>query len=157
MIEGILTTLISRALGKHDVCFIADGQSGSCKSYTLFNGPDALAPGIGKDILNKEYCRYESTVTCTALEVSQDGLKDLLCAEGSPATAPPQSQSPRGKKSQALVNPPERADHLRSAAAPPVNASLSEATRQCDWRECGILTRPHDLYADHRFQNPCRP
>ena len=104
MIEGILTTLIYRVLGKHDVCFIADGQSGSGKSYTLFNGPDALAPWISRDILNKEY-RYEATIKCTALEVSQDGLRDLLGAEGSPATGPPQSQSPRGKKSQALVNP----------------------------------------------------
>lgn len=103
-IEGILTTLIYRALGKHDVCFIAEGQSGSGKLNTLFNGPDALAPWIGKDILNKEY-RYGSTVTCTAFEVSQDGLKDLLGAEGSPTTGHPQSQSPRGKKSQALVNP----------------------------------------------------
>ena len=101
MIEGILTALITRAFGKHDVCFIADGQSGSGKSYTLFNGPDALAPGIGNYILNKEHHPYELTVTCTALEVSQDGLKDLLGAEGSPATGGP-SLRVRGGRSRKL-------------------------------------------------------
>ena len=103
IIGEVLTPLFRRADGKHDVCCIADGQSGSGKSYTLFNGPNALAPRIGKDILTRE-SPYEYRVTCTALEVCQDGLKDLLDAEGSPTTGPPESRSPRGKKPRALEN-----------------------------------------------------
>lgn len=102
-IGGVLPPLTRRAYGKHDVCFIADGQSGSGKSYTLFNGPNALAPLMGRDILNTKR-QGEYTLTCTALEVCQDGLKDLLSAEGSPTTGPPESRSPKGKKPRALVN-----------------------------------------------------
>ena len=87
-IGGVLSPLVRRAYGQHDVCFIADGQSGIGKSYTLFNGPNALAPLIGRDILNTKR-QGEYTLTCTALEVSQDGLKDLLGAEGSSTTGAP--------------------------------------------------------------------
>ena len=102
-IGGVLSPLVRRAYGQHDVCFIADGQSGSGKSYALFNGPNALAPLIGRDILNTKR-QGEYTLTCTALEVSQDGLKDLFGTEGSPTTGPPESRSPKGKKLQALLN-----------------------------------------------------
>ena len=86
-IGASLTQLACRAYWENNVCFIADGQSGSGKSYFLFNGPDALAPAIGKEIWNAER-RHESTVECTALEVYQDEARDLLCPKGSPQTGP---------------------------------------------------------------------
>ena len=135
-IGGVLLPLVRRAYGQHDVCFIADGQSGSGKSYTFFNGPNALAPLIGRDILNTKR-QGEYTLTCTALEVSQDGLKDLLGAEGSPTTGPPESRSPKGKKPRALVN------HLSEPIT--LEAQLRSLLTQACQRRCVSATGANEV------------
>ncbi len=88
-IGAVILRMTYQAYWERDICFIADGQSGSGKSYTLFNGPDALAPSIAEDIFSfKRGSQQNSfTVSCTALEVYQDALTDLLPKKGSPRSA----------------------------------------------------------------------
>ena len=86
-IGAVILRITYQAYWERDVCFIADGQSGSGKSFTLFNGPDALAPLIAEDIFSFKQGQNSFTVLYTALEVYQDVLTDLLHNKQSPRSA----------------------------------------------------------------------
>ena len=123
-IGGVLTPLIRGGYGKHDVCLIADGQSGSGKSYTLFNGPDALVPLIGKDMLDKGEHGLECRVSCAVYEVCQDGVLNLLGAKHSEL---PVLSSPKGRQQPDPLN-----DRSKGVAAESELRSL--LTQACERR-----------------------
>ena len=69
-----------------DVCFFADGQSGSGKSWTMFKGADAIAPSIAESIMTWKDTEavegWTREVQCSAVEVYMDKVKDLLSPDG---------------------------------------------------------------------------
>ena len=69
-----------------DVCFFADGQSGSGKSWTMFKGADAIAPSVAESIMTWKDTEaiegWKREVQCSAVEVYMDEVKDLLSPDG---------------------------------------------------------------------------
>ena len=73
----------------HDLCVIADGQSGAGKSYTMLNGPDAIATSAATQICSliqtttsqEQECRLH----CSVLEIYKEKPRDLLAEKNLPA------------------------------------------------------------------------
>ena len=78
--------LIDILFSGYDVCMFTDGQSGSGKSWTMFKGNDAVAPSIAASVMTWKAAGDTQggsrRVRCSAIEVYQDRLKDLLVENG---------------------------------------------------------------------------
>ena len=74
--------LTQAALSGYNLCIIADGQSGSGKSYTMMNGPGAIATSavtsIFAELQGSTYLDYKASVSCSILEMYRDRPRDLL-------------------------------------------------------------------------------
>lgn len=78
--------LIDIVFHGYDVCVFTDGQSGSDKSWTMFKGPDAIAPSIAASVLawkngGDVHDKVSRNVKCSAVQIYQDQLQDLLITE----------------------------------------------------------------------------
>lgn len=75
-------TLTQAVLDGFNLCIIADGQSGSGKSYTMMNGPTAIAASamtsIFAELHNSMSFDYKVSVTCSVLEIYKEHPRDLL-------------------------------------------------------------------------------
>ena len=74
--------LTQAALEGFNLCIIADGQSGSGKSYTMMNGPDPIAGSTVTSLFTELHASrdsdYKVSVTCSILEFYQNRARDLV-------------------------------------------------------------------------------
>ena len=74
--------LIKMFLDGRQICIIADGQSGTGKSYTMLNGPEPIAASaahmIFDDLNSTKLSGWEYSIECSILEICQERPKDLL-------------------------------------------------------------------------------
>ena len=78
----VIRTVVDVPLFSHDILMIMNGQSGTGKSHSMFNGDGAIAYAAaerffswsGRSDLKACPCR----IVCTAVEVYNDTLRDLL-------------------------------------------------------------------------------
>lgn len=101
---------VRTALAGRDVMILADGQTGTGKSWTMFDGKDSLSRSIAEQIF--AYSKSHSLVAqevklevqFEAFEVYKDGLKDLLSKNGTQTSPTAQHEDSVLQKCTVVAN-----------------------------------------------------
>ena len=120
--------LIEVLFSGYDVCVFTDGQSGSGKSWTMFRGTDAVAPSIATSVMEWKAMGdahgWECRVHCSAIEIYQDRLKDLLATNGEGKV-----EISKTRGGQYLRSATSAEELIRCSSVPPRTSKSERRTR----------------------------
>ena len=144
--------LTQATLEGFNLCIMADGQSGSGKSYTLINGPSPIATSAVNSLFTElhgdKVCDYKVFVTCSILEIYKNQPRDLL--SHNEVTICRMTSKPLGCSSHTLYTADNLAALIRKACTQRTDRSTSQNQHSSRSDLVIIITITQDYFPETR-------